>query len=101
MIIYNITLKVDNSIATQWLQWMKEEHISEVIGTDCFTHATFLRLLEADDTEGPTYAVQFHAESKAKYNHYIATFATALRQKTTTMWGQKVIGFRSVLQLVD
>lgn len=100
MIIYNVTIKVDHSIADNWLSWMKEEHITEVIGTGCFTKATILRLLEVDETDGLTYAVQYQAESKALYNRYIAEFAEGLRNKSFTRWGNKFIAFRSVMMVV-
>jgi Domain of unknown function (DUF4286) len=101
MIIYNVTIKVDHSIAEAWLQWMKEEHISDVKSTGCFFQAVLLRLLEVDETDGPTYAIQYHANSKANYNMYISQYAPEMRKKVTDKWGQKVIAFRSVLQMVD
>ncbi len=100
MIIYNVTIKVDHSIAAEWLIWLKEDHIPDIIGTGCFTHATILHLLEADDTEGITYAVQYHAESKALYNLYIEQFSDEMRKKGMGKWGNKFIAFRSVMQLV-
>jgi hypothetical protein len=100
MIIYNVTIKVDHSIAPAWLSWLKEEHIPDIIATGCFTHATILHLLEADDTEGITYAVQYHAESKALYNRYIDQFSEVMRKKGIDKWGNKFIAFRSVMQLV-
>ena len=100
MIIYNVTIKVDHSIAAEWLTWLKEEHIPDIIVTSCFTHATILHLLEADDTEGITYAVQYHAESKALYNRYIEKFSEEMRKKGMDRWGNKFIAFRSVMQLV-
>ena len=36
MIIYNITIKVEWSIAKDWLVWMQNEHICEIIKTGCF-----------------------------------------------------------------
>ena len=69
MIVYNVTIKISHSIHHDWLQWLKEEHIPDVINTGCFTHAVILRLMEVDDTEGPTYAVQYFAESKGLYNN--------------------------------
>ena len=64
MIIYNVTIKVSKSIADNWMQWLKEEHIPDVTGTGCFTTANILQLLEIDDDEGPTYAIQYFAESR-------------------------------------
>lgn len=101
MILYNVTVKTDHSIAEAWLQWMKEEHIPEILATGCFTKASILRLLEVDDSEGPTHAVQYFAESKANYNRYLDKFAAELRKKAFQKWGEKFIAFRSVMQVVD
>jgi hypothetical protein len=100
MIIYNVTVKVDHSIAAPWLQWIKEEHIPDIISTGCFVKASVLQLLEVDDADGPTYAVQYHAESKALYNQYIQKFSDTLRKKGIDKWGNKTIAFRSVMQVV-
>lgn len=100
MIIYNVTTKAEHSIAAQWLVWLKEEHIPDIIATCCFTHATVLRMVEVDETDGITYAVQYHAENKAHYNLYIEKFAEVMRKKATDKWGTKCVAFRSVLQVV-
>src|SRR5258708_5943852 len=100
MIIYNVTIKITHAIHIDWLQWIKEEHIPEIINTGCFTHATILQLLETDDSEGPTYAVQYFAESKSQYNNYIEKFAPQLRQKALAKWGDQFIAFRSVMQVI-
>jgi len=100
MIIYNVTIKVEHSIADQWLTWLKEEHINDVISTGCFTHAVILRLIEADDTEGVTFAVQYHTESKALYNRYIEQFSEEMRKKGADKWGNKFIAFRTLMQVV-
>ena len=101
MFIYNVTVKTDHTIAADWLQWMKDEHIPDIIGTGCFTHAVILHLLESDDREGITYAVQYHTGSKALYNRYIDQFAEAMRKKAADKWGNKFIAFRTVMQVVN
>ena len=100
MIIYNVTIKVDHSITDAWLTWLKEEHIPDIIKTGCFTHATILQLLEVDESDGITYAVQYHAESKAKYNRYIKEYAEEMRKKGTEKWGNNFVAFRTVMQIV-
>lgn len=101
MFIYNVTSKVDHTISTAWLQWMKDEHIPEIIATGCFTKATILQLLETDDSEGLTFAIQYTAESKALYNRYLEKFAPELRQKVMAKWGNKFIAFRSIMQVIE
>ena len=101
MIIYNVTIKTDPSISEAWLRWMKEEHIPDVVATGCFTHARIMRLLEVDDSDGPTHAIQYFAESRALYNRYIQNFSDAMRKKATEKWGDKFVAFRSVMQVVD
>jgi len=100
MLIYNVTIKVTDNIAFEWLQWIQQEHIAEIIATGCFTHATLSQLLEMDDSEGPTYTVQYFAETRDKYENYIENFAEEMRQKSFAKWGNQFIAFRSLMQIV-
>lgn len=99
-IIYNVTIKVERQIAGAWLQWLLNEHIPDVLKTKCFSDYRVVRLLEVDDSEGPTYAIQYSAESKADYNRYIETHAGEMRRRSFEKWGQQFIAFRSVMEVV-
>jgi len=101
MIIYNVTIKVEWDIANAWLEWMLNEHIPEVLATRCFTEHKVVRLLETDDSDGPTYAIQYYAASKADYDRYIHTHATHMRKRSTEKWGEKFMAFRSVMEVVQ
>ena len=101
MIIYNVTVKVEQHIADAWLQWLLREHIPDILKTKCFTGYKVVRLLEVDDSEGPTYAIQYTAESKADYNRYIEQYASDMRKRSFEKWGDQFIAFRSVMQVVQ
>jgi hypothetical protein len=101
MIIYNVTIKVNASISDEWLDWLKNVHIADVMASGCFNDARIMKLLEIDDSEGPTYAIQYFSESKSLYNHYIEKYATDMRNKSFEKWGNKFIAFRSVMQVVN
>ena len=101
MFIYNATIKVQDSIKDEWLDWLINEHIPEVTATGCFTNATVLQLMETDDSEGPTYAIQYETGSKAQYNLYIEKYAPIMRQRSIDKWGDKFIAFRSLLKVVN
>lgn len=100
MIVYNITTKVATAIQQDWLQWIKEEHIPEIIDTGCFKQASIFQLLETDDSEGFTFTVQYFAESKSLYNNYMEKFAAQMRQKAFDKWGNQFIAFRSLMQVI-
>ena len=99
-IIYNVTVKVEQTIADDWLKWILSEHIPDIMQTKCFTDYKVVRLIEVDDSEGPTYAIQYHADSKADYNRYIELHAAAMRKISFEKWGNKFISFRSVMEVV-
>ncbi len=101
MFIYNVTIQVEESIKEEWLNWLKQTHIPDMINTGCFTEATILQLLEVDDSEGPTYAIQYFTKSIALYDQYIKKFAGIMRQRSFDQWGDKCIAFRSVMQVVN
>ncbi len=101
MLVYNVTIKVDAAIKEPWLRWMQQTHIPEVIATGCFSNASVLRLLEVDDSEGPTYAIQYIAPSRAQYDLYMEKFATEMRQRSFDKWGNGFIAFRSLMEVVN
>lgn len=99
-LIYNVTIKVSHAIQADWLRWMQEEHLDEVVATGCFTQARLLHLVEADDEEGVTYAAQYEAASKDDYDRYIQVHADALRKKGYDRWGDGFIAFRTLMQVI-
>ena len=68
---------------------------------ECFVKFQFVRILDTDETEGITYAVQFYAEEKELYDRYIELCAAALREDAMKSWGAKTIAFRSLMEVVD
>lgn len=101
MFVYNVTCKVSWQIHEHWLQWMQEKHIPEVMKSNCFERFQFLRLLDVDEEDGPTYTVQYYVESKSLYNRYIAQHAPALREDAIQKWGNQFIAFRTFMQVVN
>jgi hypothetical protein len=100
MVVYNITTKVHHSIDIPWLQWQKERIIPETIATGCFTDARIFRLLDQDDSEGKTYALQFTGGSTESYQAYLNTHAAQQRRKAVEKWGDKIISFHSLLEVI-
>lgn len=101
MFIYNVTIKVDESIRDEWLKWIKEDHIPKVMDTGCFVKHQLVKLIGVDEQEGPTYAVQYYADTFEKYEKYISDYATELRKESLDMWGDSFIAFRTLMEVVE
>ena len=100
MIIYNVTVNVENAIAEEWLQWMVDIHIPAVLQTGFFLENHIYRVLADDDTGGKTYAIQYLCADMATYELYRDTKASQLQADTTTKYGNKLVAFRTLLEVV-
>lgn len=100
MIIYSVTIQPEWSIHDDWKKWMLDTHLPEMMDTKCFEKFHFCRLLEMDESYGPTYTVQYFARTRADYQRYIDEFSSALRQKGIDLWGDKMLAFRTLMAFV-
>ena len=100
MIIYNVTTKVNWEINDAWLEWMKKEHIPQMLDTGCFIDSSIHRLLEIEEDEGPTYAVQYRVPGNDEYHNYFQQHAAILRRHALEKWGNQIMSFRSVMEVL-
>lgn len=98
MYIYNVTIQLDKIIEKNWLQWMYQEHLQEVMDTGCFDSYTLLELLEPIEPETKTFIVQYFTDSNERYANYIENYAPLLRQKGLDKFQNQFIAFRSILK---
>ncbi len=99
MIIYNVTVKVAHPVAAEWLRWMKEEHMPELLRTGLFIESRLCRLLEQDESDGITYSAQYMCDSLEDYHDYIKKYAPLMREKGQKKFGDQALAFRSVMSV--
>lgn len=100
MIIYNVTVKVSVAIKDSWLEWMKLVHIPGIMATGLFHDYRICRLLEQDDSDGPTYTIQYQTDTLENYYTYLQEHAARFRQQSFDMFGDQFVSFRTVMQVV-
>lgn len=100
MVLYNVTIKVDKDIVDEWVSWMKDEHMPELLQTGLFTDAKLFRLLEVDEEDGITYSAQYFCKNMADYDSYIDNHAADMRAKGIARYGDRFVAFRTIMQIV-
>lgn len=101
MIIYNVTINLQEEIHDQWLLWMNDVHMPEVMATGKFLSAKLVRVHIDQPMEGLTFAAQYVARDKATLEKYYTEDAPRLRQEGLKLWGDQALYFRTELEVLS
>ncbi len=100
MILYNITISIDKTVEEEWLSWMKNKHIPDILATGMFKGNKVYKLLHANDDAGITYSIQYFADSMDEIEIYQQRYAAALQEEHKEKFRNKYVVFRSLLESV-
>lgn len=98
-IVYNVTVNVDADVHDDWVRWMKEVHIPEVMATGYFLENRFCKVL-VDEDQGVTYAIQYLLMNMDDLREYQQLHAPRLQKAHAERYGQKALAFRTLLELM-
>ena len=99
MILYNVTINIDAAVHDEWLQWMKEVHVPDVMNTGLFVENKICRIF-AEEEGGKAYSIQYFAKIWDDYNRYQDDFAPKLQAEHTKKYQGKFAAFRTILKVV-
>jgi hypothetical protein len=101
-VVYSVTINIEDQVHQDWLEWMSEVHIPEVMKTGYFLSFRFLKLMtEQPDATGTTYSVQYYSESMEDLNAYLEKHAKRLQAAHSKRYAGNFVAFRTILQEVD
>jgi hypothetical protein len=99
MIIYNVTVNIENDVREEWLQWMKTKHIPDVMDTGYFIENKICKVL-VDEEQGTTYSIQYTCKNMDKLKEYQHHHAPRLQKEHTDRYANKFVAFRTLLEIV-
>ena len=100
MLLYNVTLIIEDASAEAWLQWMKEEHIPQVMATGMFVSNRLLKVVDSPN-EGVTFCAQYIAQSMEDYETYQLLYAPVLQEEINTRFRDKFVTFMTLMEYID
>ena len=100
MYIYNVTVSIDKSVHDEWLQWMREKHIPDVMNTGCFIENKLVRVLN-EENDGLTYSFQYTFKEMADMDNYKQNFAAKMQADVKQKYDGKFAAFRTLLEIID
>lgn len=99
MIIYSVTVTIEAAIESEWLDWMRQVHVPDVLRTGCFAEATIYKLVEPK-SDDPTYVIQYQCSAMEEYQRYRDHFAAALQKEHSDRFSGRFRASRQILEEV-
>ena len=100
MILYNVTVKIDHEVHDEWLQWMREVHLPEVMASGLFLEHRLARVLLQDEEDGVTYSFQYTCSDMSAMQKYTGLHAPYLQKAHADRYKDKFVAFRTLLEVI-
>ena len=100
MILYNVTIGVDQDIENEWLEWMKDKHIPDVMKTGFFNDFRIYKVLNQEQEDTVSYSVQYFADHIDKVVEYLNNYAPKLAEEHRQRYNNRHVAFRTLLEEV-
>ncbi|WP_149274484.1 DUF4286 family protein [Pareuzebyella sediminis] len=101
MLIYNVTTNIDASVHDEWLLWMQETHIPEVLATGKFLNAKMSKILVKEEMGGMSYSVQYTTIDYETLQKYYEEDAPKLRGEAQKKFPNKFVHFDTELEIIS
>ena len=98
-ILYNVTVKILNEFCEEWLQWMQDVHIPDVMATSKFEEYKISEIIE-EENEGRTFAIQYVSPDMDTFQSYQLDHAKGLQQEHAARYKDKYVAFRTLMNII-
>lgn len=96
-----MTVKIEKAIAEEWLNWMKNVHIPDMMKTGFFVDYKICEILHDDEDGGITYAFQYFSKNMEDFQTYQRDHAKVLQKDVATRYPNKYVAFRTLMKVHD
>ena len=100
MIIYNVTVNIEDGVHDEWIQWMQTVHIPDVMSTGFFLENKICKILVHEE-QGTSYSIQYTCANIKDYEEYQRDHAPRLQKQHADKYANKFVAFRTLLEVVS
>lgn len=99
--IYEVSIRIKKSIEEDWLGWMKEVHMKEVVSSGYFTqYELFKVIIPNAASDEVNYQIHYRFEKIEDYYEYAEKISPDLQRKHAEKFKENFSASRSILSLV-
>jgi len=101
MFIYTVTVTIKKDIEEEWVSWMNDVHLDQVMAAGYFSYRKLYKILIPSQTgDEVSFVVHYFTESLELYEEYAKKEASRLQAEHTKKFPGKFKAARSVMMEV-
>lgn len=100
MLLYNVTVGIDQGSEEEWLRYMREKYIQDVLNTGLFTGHKMYKVLHDQEDGTISYSIQYFARNIEDVQQYLETFAPAIIEAHRNRFKNRHVTFMTLLDEV-
>jgi len=101
MLLYNVTVGIDQNSEQEWLQYMKETHIKAIMDTGMFVSHKMYKVLHDSEDGTISYSIQYFAKDINAIQHYLEHLAPALVEEHSKKFHNRHVTFMTLLEEIN
>lgn len=101
MIIFNTTFHVEDDVLDSYIRFIKEIYIVSAADSGFLHEPRFCRIHAQHEESGSSYSLQFKVKNINTLNHWFATEGQTLQNELTKRFGNKAVGFVTLLEEIE
>jgi hypothetical protein len=100
MIIYNITINIDQVVLEEVLTWLRQSHIERIISDKIADNCYILQILNTEENEGHTYCLHHELKDRQTLIRNLSEIEDKLINDLRNLFGEKVLTFSTILEKI-
>jgi len=101
MLVYNTTYHIEEKAIANFLIWIKESYIPEVMKTELLSNPRLCKVLSHNEAGSETYTLQWEVESSGILHRWHQLQGAELNKELTAIFKEKVVGLPTLLEVID
>lgn len=101
MIIFNTTYHTSKASEENFINWLKEVYIPTALRYEILSNPQLCRIMTETEEEGQNYSLQFHVKDIETLSHWYDKVGSDLACALTTHFKDQVVGFNTLLEIID
>ena len=103
MIVYVVNINIRKEVEKEWLSWMKEKHIPEIMSLKIFTKNKIFKIFypKSENENYNSYCIKYYTNSLTDYNLYNKKYSVEIQKKHSIKYKDLFTAKRKILELIN